>query len=230
MKHIVITGANRGLGLEFCKQYLATGSLVTATCRLPKLATELLALKQQYSKELNIIALDITSQEMITSLAEKIALPIDVLINNAGFYGPRTAYIENLTSIEWLNVLHINSIAPILVAQELLAKIKQSKDKKIVFITSKMGSIADNSSGGSYCYRTSKAALNAAAKSLALDLKEYDISVGILHPGWVRTDMGGPNGLIDTKTSIAAMRKVIAKLNLDNSGDFFNYDGNIIPW
>jgi NAD(P)-dependent dehydrogenase (short-subunit alcohol dehydrogenase family) len=230
MKHIVITGANRGLGLEFCKQYLKAGNLVTATCRLPKLAAELLALKQQYSKELNIIALEITSQEMTTSLTEKIDLPIDVLINNAGFYGPRTASIENLTSTDWLNVLHINSVAPILVTQALLAKIKPSKDKKIVFITSKMGSLADNSSGGSYCYRSSKAALNAAAKSLALDLKEYNISVGILHPGWVRTDMGGPNGLIDTKTSIAAMREVIAKLNLDTSGSFFNYDGNIIPW
>jgi NAD(P)-dependent dehydrogenase (short-subunit alcohol dehydrogenase family) len=230
MKHIVITGANRGLGLEFCKQCLATGNLVTATCRLPKLATELLALKQQYSEELNIIALDVTNQEMIASLTEKIDSPIDVLINNAGFYGPRTASIENLTSTDWLNVLYINSVAPILIAQELLTKIKQSKDKKIVFITSKMGSIADNSSGGGYCYRSSKAALNAAAKSLALDLKDHDISVGILHPGWVRTDMGGPNGLIDTKTSIAAMLEVIAKLNLDNSGAFFNYDGNIIPW
>lgn len=227
-KTIVITGANRGLGLEFCKQYLAEGHRIYACCRSPESAGELLKLKQQAGDRLETVPLDVTNTSQFTNLKYTLGgQTIDLLINNAGTYGERLPFGQ-VNEQEWLEVLRVNTIAPLMVVQELVDLM--SKESKIVLMTSKMGSIGDNTSGGSYIYRSSKAALNAVGKSLAHDLSDRGISVVLCHPGWVQTDMGGPNALINTETSIAGLRQVIEQLNQERSGQFFNYDGSSISW
>lgn len=227
---VVITGANRGLGLEFCRQYLESGAATYACCRQPEQSSELLVLKQSYANQLTLIPLDITNAAQRQQLSYAVPKQVDILINNAGVYGPRDLSYDELTEKEWLEVLHVNAVAPLLVVQALADKIIQSNEKKIIFISSKMGSIADNRGGGSYIYRSSKTALNAAAKSLAVDLTSKEVAVSVLHPGWVRTDMGGANGLIDAPESVSGMRRVIDQLTVAQTGQFFNYDGSIIPW
>ena len=228
MKTIVITGASRGLGLEFCKQYLLEGCKVYACCRSPESSPELLQLKQASSEQLETVPLDVTNPGQLSSLKHMLhGQVIDLLVNNAGIYGRRLSFGE-VAEQEWLEVLRVNTVAPLMVVQELVSLM--ANDGKILLMTSKMGSIAENTSGGSYIYRSSKAALNAVGKSLALDLAEKGISVAVCHPGWVQTDMGGPNALIDAETSIKGLRKVVENLSPENSGQFYNYDGSLIPW
>lgn len=230
MKTVLITGANRGLGLEFTRQYLANSFRVLATARAPEKASELLQLQEQYPKALELLPLEVTNAESRKKLVKAVGTQmIHLLINNAGYYG-ESNQLTQLDEQEWLKVFHINTIAPIKLVQQLRSNLDSSGSATVAMLTSKMGSVADNTSGGSYLYRSSKAALNAAAKSLAIDLKEEQVKVVLLHPGWVRTDMGGPNGLIDTATSVAGMRKVIGSLNAGQSGDFIAYDGTQIPW
>jgi len=229
MATVLITGANRGIGLEFTKQYLARGETIIATCRDQKAATELNALAAS-SDKLTILTLDVSDGASLSGFAEQLGqTPIDIFINNAGIYGPRSGF-GDLGESQWAEVFRVNSSAPLILAQMVIDNLRSGHLKKMVFLTSKMGSIADNQGGGSYIYRSSKAALNAAVKSLSIDLAEEGFLVGLLHPGWVRTDMGGPNGLIDAQTSVTGLTQVIDKLGPDNSGNFFNYDGNIIPW
>ena len=227
---VVITGANRGLGLEFCRQYLAKGDKVYACSRSPEKATDLLELKQSYGQQIEIVPLDVCNPIMLANLSYVIEEPIDILINNAGIYGPKGLEFGEYKANDWAEVLKINTIAPMMVVQHLADKVAASDEKKIVLVSSKMGSIADNQKGGSYIYRSSKAAMNAVGKTLAIDLEEQGIKVAIVHPGWVQTDMGGPNAFIDANTSITGLCDVIENLNESNSGEFFNYDGTLIPW
>lgn len=228
---VLITGANRGIGLEFVRQYLAEGYTVVATCRNKGAASELTALTGQAGPGLRVLELEVTDAASIKALAKSVAeQPLDLLINNAGVYGPKGAALGQLEGSDWLQVFATNSIAPLQITAALLPNLKLAKQAKVVVISSKMGSIADNSSGGAYIYRSSKAAVNAAMASAAIDLRDDDISVGILHPGWVETDMGGANALIDTHTSVAGMREVIANLSLSGTGKFLSYDGTEISW
>lgn len=225
---VLITGANRGIGLEFCKHYLANNWQVIACCRKPNDASELNQLALGNS-QLQVEQLDIASSEQIVSLGQRLAdKSVDVLINNAGIYGPKGATLEQLELDDWLHVLHIDTVAPLLLTRAL--KPCLANQAKLAFVTSKMGSIADNQSGGSYMYRSAKAALNAAVKSLAHDWSGDNLAVVLLHPGWVKTDMGGPNALISTTQSVAGMSQVISQLSLDDTGQFINYDGARIPW
>ncbi|MBW8191847.1 SDR family oxidoreductase [Neiella marina] len=225
---VLITGANRGIGLQFCKHYLAAGWQVIACCRQPAQATALTELAQQYA-ELSVEPLDIADHKQIEALAKRLGSnKIDVLVNNAGIYGPKGASFEQVTTDDWLDVLHIDTIAPLLVTRALKPSLKAAS--KVAFISSKMGSISDNQSGGSYMYRSAKAALNAAVKSLAHDWYDDELAIVTLHPGWVQTDMGGPNAMITTEQSVAGMTKVIEQLKLGDSGQFINYDGAPIPW
>jgi len=227
MKHVVITGSNRGIGLAFCRHYLSQGFRVSAACRNPDSASDLNAL----GGELSVFSLDLASESSIEHFASQLVdQSVDLIINNAGVYGGTPQGLEDLLSQEWLNTLNINAIAPILLTRSILKHIDSSQSPKVAFLTSKMGSIADNTSGRSYIYRSSKAALNAAAKSLAIDLSSHKIPVVLLHPGWVRTDMGGPNGLIDTQESVAGMAQVIEHLDMSSTGSFFDYSGKTIPW
>ena len=230
MATVLITGANRGIGLEFVKQYLARGEKVVATCRDLEAATELQQLRAE-NENLSLLSLDVSCDESLTAFPAQLEnTPIDIFINNAGVYGPRDSVFNNVDEENWLPVLRVNAIAPMLLTQLIIENLKLGQDKKLLYITSKMGSIDDNKGGGSYVYRSSKAALNAVVKSIAVDLADDGFAVAVLHPGWVRTDMGGPNGLIDAGTSVAGMVSVIDNLGRSNTGSFFNYDGTIIPW
>ena len=230
MATVLITGTNRGIGLEFVKQFLAREDTVLATCRDMGSATELRQLKNDTSK-LHIFELDVSSQKSMEDLTLQLTgHAIDIFINNAGVYGPRDSTFGKVSANEWAKVLQVNAKAPMILTQLLIDNLRDGSDKKLLYITSKMGSINDNKGGGSYVYRSSKAALNAVVKSISVDLRDSGFSVAVLHPGWVQTDMGGPNALIDVKTSVSKMIDVIDNLNSHNSGSFFNYDGGIIPW
>jgi NAD(P)-dependent dehydrogenase (short-subunit alcohol dehydrogenase family) len=230
MATILITGTNRGIGLEFTKQYLARGDRVIATCRDIEAADALKKLRNDHDK-LEVRQLDVSSAESILEFVQQLVdTPIDIFINNAGVYGPRNVKFGEVDGQLWASVLQVNSIAPLMLSQLLMPNLRQGKDKKMVYLTSKMGSIDDNSGGGSYIYRSSKTALNSVVKSLAIDLAGEGFSAAVLHPGWVLTDMGGQNALIDTKTSVTGMLQVVDDLDPQSSGSFFNYDGSIIAW
>ncbi len=226
---LLITGANRGLGLEFVKQYAEDGWQVIACCRWPDDARDLKNLADKSSDQIEIHQLDVADFEEIDALALILqGRSIDLLINNAGVY-PESSF-GHVDYEAWAEAFHINSMAPMKMVEAFAAHVASSQLRKIVTLTSKMGSIDDNTSGGSYIYRSTKAAGNMVMKSLAVDLKPMGIASTILHPGWVRTDMGGPNGLIDAPESVSGMRKVIESLTLENSGRFVAYDGKLIPW
>ncbi len=226
-----ITGCNRGLGLEFVQQLLARGQRVIATCRDIATATDLTALTLKHSGQLSLVEMDVSDE---ASMREAVALlndeAIDVFINNAGVYGPRDANFGNVDGPAMAEVLYTNAVAPVLLTQLLIDNVRKGSGKKLVYVSSKMGSIADNGRGGSYIYRSSKTALNSIVKSLALDFAPEGIAAATLHPGWVRTDMGGPNGLIDAPESVSGMLNVIDGLSVANTGQFFNYDGSTIAW
>ena len=225
---VLITGANRGLGLEFTKQYAADGWNVLACCRHPQSAMQLQALAQT-KPSIKIVSLDVADFAQIDALALQLKnASIDVLINNAGVY-PSSSF-GDVDYNEWAQGFKINSMAPLKMAEAFVQQITRSQLKKIATITSKMGSIDDNTSGESYSYRSSKCAVNMVMKSLSIDLKPYGISTITLHPGWVQTDMGGSNGLINAQTSVTGLREQIANLNMDNTGKFMAYDGKAINW
>lgn len=225
---VLITGTNRGIGLTFVKQYAADDWNVIACCRDPQSAAELQALASIH-RNIQIIALDMTDFSQIDALALQLKdKKIDVLINNAGVY-PESSF-NDVDFNNWASAFKINTMAPLKMAEAFMPHVAASQLKKIVTMSSKMGSVDDNTSGGSYIYRSSKAAVNMVMKSLSIDLKPYGIAVVTLNPGWVQTDMGGPNGLIDSQTSVTGLRKVIADLSLASSGKFIGYDGSEIVW
>lgn len=231
MATILITGANRGLGLAFCAQYAAEGWQVIATCRAPDAATELQQLAARYAN-LSLVALNVEDFAQVSALADTLsAQPIDVLLNNAGVYGDeRGQGFGHLDYQAWSRVLMVNTLAPVKMTEAFLPHLQRGQHKLVVSISSLMGSMTDNTSGGSILYRSSKAALNAAMKSLSIELKAQGIGVLILHPGWVKTDMGGPNAPLDIPSSVGGMRAVIAQFTLQQTGQFLKYDGSVLPW
>jgi len=232
MKTTLITGANRGIGLEFSRQYAADGWRVLACSRYPEKSDELNQLAARYPELIKVHALDVADHVQIDRLAQLLAdESIDLLINNAGIYPDSDKSGFGHTDYAgWIQAFRINTMAPLKMAETFAAQIARGKQKTIVTITSKMGSIADNSGGGSYLYRSSKAAVNMVVKSLAIDLKPLGITAVVFHPGWVKTDMGGPNALISAEQSVSGIRQVISRLTLADSGKFFGYDGQVIPW
>lgn len=231
MPTVLITGANRGLGLEFCRQYADAGWNVLACCRNPAQADGLSALCQRYAS-IQTEALDVTHLDQIDKLSKKLSdASIDVLINNAGVYDDnRNNGFGQLDYQAWQHSLLINTLAPMKMAEIFLPQIIRGDKKLIANVSSLMGSVSDNDSGGSILYRSSKAALNASMKSLSIELRNQNIGVLILHPGWVQTDMGGANALIDSKTSVSGMCAVINGFTLAQSGAFIKYDGKNMPW
>lgn len=225
---VLITGANRGIGLEFTKQYAQDGWKVLACCRDIQHASALQALASAHTN-IRILSLDVADFAQIDKLALQLKNEkIDVLINNAGVY-PESS-LGDADTEHWLEAFKINSIAPLKMATAFTEQVANSELKKIATLSSKMGSMSDNTSGGSYIYRSTKTAVNMVMKSLSIDLQPAGISVVTLHPGWVLTDMGGSNALIDTQTSVTGLRNVIANLNLNNTGKFIAYDGKEITW
>ncbi|WP_345870668.1 SDR family oxidoreductase [Shewanella algae] len=229
MPQLLITGANRGIGLALTQVYLAAGWDVLACCRDPETADELLDLVNEY-QGLEVFALDVTDYEAVADLAAELeGRGLDLLLNNAGYYGPKGLLLGQLPVDEWRTVFEVNSIAPCKLAEAFLPHLIQAKGI-IANISSKVGSMADNQSGGGYLYRSSKAALNSITKSLALDLANVGVKAVALHPGWVQTSMGGPNALIDVDTSAAGMKQLLDNLSQAQSGGFYDYCGNSIPW
>lgn len=230
MKHVFITGANRGIGLSLVAYYLQQGAKVSATYRDESSATELFTLTKQYDT-LSLYQLELTDYNAILKLSQQISeSKINLLINNAGYYGPKGYGFGNCDVTEWKKVFEINAIAPQKLVEAFYPSLQLSNDKTIVCISSKVGSMTENTSGGGYLYRSSKAALNSVVKSLSNDLKPEGFTVIAMHPGWVQTEMGGPNALISTEESVAGLTKVIAQLSIDNSGQFLNFDGTELPW
>ena len=227
MPTCLITGANRGLGLEFAKQYAADDWKVIATCRRPDAAEALAALEGS----IQIYPLDVTDFARVEQLARKLSgEAIDLLINNAGGSGPRVTTYNSVDYAAWSEVLRVNTMAPLKMSAAFVDHLARGQDRKIVTISSKMGSMADNTSGGAYIYRSSKAAVNAVMKSLSMDLRDQNLIVVVLNPGWVRTEMGGPGATIDAFKSVAGMRDVIDNLSIEDSGRFLHYDGTEISW
>ena len=227
MPSVLITGASRGLGLEFTRQYAADGWRVFAACRNPAGARDLAAVEGDVSAE----TLDVDDGPQVAALANKLSgQPIDVLINNAGIYGPKDVTRDTVDYDAWGQVFRTNTMSPLAVSAAFAANVAQGGQKKIITLSSIMGSITENDSSGDFIYRSSKAAVNAVMKSLAGDLKSEGITVAMLHPGWVRTDMGGPDAAIEAPESVTGMRAVIAGLKESDSGRFLNYDGTEIPW
>jgi len=222
-KIALVTGSNRGIGLELCTQLKQRAFDVIATCRQSSSALDALAVEV-------IEDVEVSDLKSLASLVEKLAdRRIDWLINNAGIAdGIAMDALDDRAIASCKRMFEINSLGPLLVTQALLGNLGEGS--KVGIITSRMGSIADNDSGGSYGYRMSKSAVNAAGKSLAIDLKPRGIAVGILHPGWVRTDMTGHSGLIDTDESAAGLLARMEELNIDNTGSFWHTNGELLPW
>ncbi len=232
MPTTLITGANRGLGLEFVNQYATAGWRVHACCRSPAEAKHLNTLASGSDGNITVHALDVADFSGIGRLSKELdGEHIDLLLNNAGIYPDRDSRgFGNVDYDDWAQAFRINAMAPLRMVEAFIEHVARSEEKKIALITSKMGSMDDNGSGGCYAYRSSKAALNMVAKSLSIDLAPRGIVVALLHPGWVQTDMGGPNAWITPEQSISGMRHVIERMTATDSGKFYAYDGQQVPW
>ncbi|MFA5041663.1 MAG: SDR family oxidoreductase [Bdellovibrionales bacterium] len=241
MPTVLVTGANRGLGFEFTRQYAAEGWTVIACCRTPSKADALQSLAKANSS-VRIEKLDVDDDKNILALAKKLeTVAIDVLINCAGIFsgagpnvpstsGDETQRFGSLDSAAWIKVLRTNTIGPVMVAQAFQNHLMKGKGHKLIMISSSMGSIERMDSEGDIAYRTSKAALNAAARNISLSLLDKDITVVCLHPGWVRTDMGGEGADLTPEDSVSSMRRTIAGLKPQDTGHFFTYDVQVLPW
>ena len=231
MPSVLITGANRGLGFEFAKQYLADGWQVYAACRDPDSASELRRLADASGHKLRILNLDVTDLSSVKAAAAEVdGQAIDLLINNAGIGGPRGQTVGNIDYEAWAKVLDANTMGPMRVSEAFVDNVARSERKLIVTLTSGMGSIADNTSGGSVAYRSSKAAVNMVMRSLAIDLAPRGITCVVVNPGWVQTDMGGPHATITPAASVTSLRRLIDTLGPAQSGKFFNYNGREYAW
>lgn len=229
MPSILITGANRGLGFEFARQYAESGYRVFATARNVDDAVALRALVEKH-EAISLHELAVNEADSVRALVDQLAgAPLDILLSNAGTMGPKQQTLGKIDYAGMLETLNTNAIAPLRLAEALLENVAKSERKLIAAVTSGMGSIAD-SSGGYYAYRASKAALNMSYHNLALDLRGRGIIAVVINPGWVKTDMGGAGATLEPKVSIRAMRDVFDKLSLSDSGKFMNYSGGTLTW
>ncbi|MDB5408973.1 MAG: Short-chain dehydrogenase/reductase [Rhodospirillales bacterium] len=233
MPSVLLTGASRGLGLEFARQYAADGWHVIGTCRDPAGATELQAICRQAAGrndgKIEIHALDAGDFAAVAALAERLSgVALDVVIANAGIWGPRSMSAEQIDAPGWAETFRINTMAPLALAGAFRPHLERGTQRKALALSSALASIGGNSSGGLYAYRSSKAALNAAWRSFAVDHPQ--LIAAVLQPGWVRTDMGGPGAPLAPAQSIAGLRRVIAGLTPANSGGFYSHDGSTHEW
>ena len=216
----LVTGANRGIGLAVCAQLSERGDDVIAACREASEALKALEVRVE-------VGVDVTDDASVSQLADRLdGVTVDVLLNNAGILNS-----ERLGSLDFdamRRQYEVNSLGPLRVTAGLLGRL--SAGSKVGIVTSRMGSVGDNDSGGAYGYRMSKAAVNAAGKSLSLDLRPHEIAVGILHPGWVRTDMTRHNGLVDASESASGLIARMDELTLETTGTFWHMNGQELPW
>jgi NAD(P)-dependent dehydrogenase (short-subunit alcohol dehydrogenase family) len=224
MPTVLIAGASRGIGLEFVRQYAAAGWRTIGTARDMGRGADI----SKAGGEVHLC--DVADPGSVERLARNLAdVPLDVLVCNAGIYAGRDWKLGATDYAAFEEILRVNTLAPLRVVEALLGNVERGTQKKIVLTSSRMGSNAQ-STGGSMLYRVSKAALNSVAKNLAVELAPRGIAAICTHPGWVRTDMGGPSAAIDVAESVAGLRKVIDRLTPAETGKFFNYDGSELPW
>ena len=230
MGSILITGSNRGIGLELTKAFAAQSWRVFATCRKPSEAEALQELSASHPL-LSVHALDVCDAEQMRRLAAEIKdLPLDILFNNAGIFGPAEQGFGDSDAAGWLTTLQVNTIAPLLLAELLVDNVARSNRKIIASMGSMMGSLADNTSGGYYPYRTSKAGVHMVMRGLAVDLAPRDIISVVFHPGWVQTRMGGAQAPLSPAESAAGIQQVLLELGPEQSGCFLDYQGNERAW
>lgn len=232
MSNILITGSNRGMGLEWVRQYLETDWRVYATCRYPEQAGDLKQLQQDY-KKLSIHKLDITQPEHIKQISQDLAdTELDILVNNAGMYYERWGRdkLDHIDYEAWEETYRVNTLGAVRMTEAMRTNLSQSEKRLIVSITSHMGSIEDITAANDYAYRSSKAALNTVMKGLAYELAEEGIGILLLHPGWVRTRMGGNTAPLSANESVKNMRKLVDNFMPEDSGKFYRHDSVIIPW
>jgi NAD(P)-dependent dehydrogenase (short-subunit alcohol dehydrogenase family) len=226
MPTLLLSGANRGIGLEYARQYLADGWRVHACCRFPDRAKELKSLEG----DLQVHKMDVTDALQVANLARELREePLDLLINNAGVYGARSGF-GSQDFDAWTETLQINLLGPLRVVEAFLPLLEKAEKPCIVNMSSRLGSIGLNQGGGSYPYRTSKAALNMVTKNLSVDLADKGVIVISVHPGWVETDMGGASAPVSVEDSVSGLRTLIGALEPGQSGGFFTYEGEELPW
>jgi NAD(P)-dependent dehydrogenase (short-subunit alcohol dehydrogenase family) len=227
----IVTGANRGIGLEFVRQLLERGDEVEAAVRDPAGATALRELGAKAGGRLRVHACDVGDGERVRAFARELGdAPVELLVNNAAVYGGNRQRVDDLDFDDVLRTFEINALGPLRLTVAVLPLLRKAKGAKIVHLTSGMGSIADNSSGGYYAYRMSKAALNMASKSLSIDLHRAGVASVVINPGWVQTDMGGPGATTTPRDSVAAMLKRVDALTPEQNGAFLNWKGGEYPW
>lgn len=234
MSTVLVTGANRGLGLEFTKQYAEDGWTVIAATRDPKKAEELNALASG-RKNIEVVALDVSSDASVAEFKKSIGdRPIDILINNAGVYPNSRNEFGDIDYSAWLDALNTNTLGPIRLTEALADNVAASEKKLAVAITSSMGSIStylkEPNGPGAIQYRTSKTAVNMAVAIAARALKSKGVTMISQCPGWVQTDMGGRGATLKPEQSISAMRKIFDRVTLNESGQFFGQHGRNVPW
>lgn len=242
MTTLLVTGANRGIGLEHVRQALAQGETVIATCRDPESAADLQGLAATYGADrLRLEVLDVNDPDSIHGLASRLrGVPVDILINNAGVYGkpgspgwPDGASNQSISAMDyehWDLVFRTNVMAPFRIAAALMPNLLAGGKRTIVMMSSELGSIARNTKGTSHAYRSSKAALNMLAHGMAIDLKDQGVIVVALAPGWTRTELGGGQAELEVDQSVAGQREVLAGLTLADSGKFLSRTGEELPW
>ena len=230
-RRVLITGCNRGLGLEFARQYTQAGWRVYATCRSPERALDLARLAASNPDTVSLHPLDVTETRQIDGMRQMLAgEPLDLLINNAGVLGPKDQGFGHTDADAWVYTFRVNAIAPLKLIEALADNLAAGGQHLAATLSSKMGSISENESGGFYIYRSSKAAVNASIKSASIDLANRGINVVALHPGWVKTAMGGREAEIEATESVSRMREILDRLGPKDSGGFFDLDGSRIPW
>ena len=230
MGSILITGSNRGIGLELTRAFADQSWRVFAACRVPDDAEELQELSEDHPL-VSIHALNVADDDQVQRLATEIRdLPLDILFNNAGVFGPEKQGFGESIVEDWLETFRVNTVAPMRMAELFVENVARSNRKIIASMGSVMGSIAENSSGGYYAYRTSKAGVHMVMKGLAADLAPRGITTAVFHPGWVHTRMGGPQAPVSPEQSAAGIQQVLLGLTPEDSGKFFDFEGNERAW
>lgn len=228
MPTVMITGANRGIGFELARQYADDGWTVVATCRNIISPGPIATI----AGDVRVYSLDVAEFRQVDRLAEELGdIKLDLLINNAGVYGDRNYSHQGIDYGDWDKSFRVNTMAPLKVASTFLPRVAAGGGGMIATVSSVLSSIAESSpNSASYAYRTSKAAVNMAMHVFAEEVRNLNVAVILLHPGWVQTDMGGPNAAIDAATSAKGIRRVLADAGMAESGRLFAYDGREIPW
>jgi NAD(P)-dependent dehydrogenase (short-subunit alcohol dehydrogenase family) len=233
MKRILITGANRGVGLELTRQCASRGDQVFAGCRSTEKTASLKEIAAQFPGKVTILPLEVTDENSIIESADRVAAEVDaldILFNNAGANFGDELGLSAVKAEILLKAIHINAVGALLVAQGFIHLLKKGNYPKLVNVSSEAGSITNMTSFRGYHYYGSKAAMNMYTRSLAWDSETEGIIVVALHPGWVRTDMGGPNAHLSTEESAAGMLKITDELNHSHRGQFLNWEGSKLPW